>query len=281
MATRADIERHTSRGNGGRLSPERERLLVRTARAGEPAARERFVEAFTPLIASVARTYKGSRGIDRAELMQEGVAGLLNALERYDPDKGTPFWAYASWWVRQAMQRLVAELSRPLVLSDRALRGLARVREARLAYARECRGEVSVTELVEATGITRERIESLLACEPPARSLDVPLNGDEGATATLGDLVNDPAAEDSYSRVDEGTQIDDMLCLAADLGDRERRILDAHFGLSGRPQTLREIADGLAVSVERVRQIEERALGQLREAVDGSVPAGVPMGATA
>jgi RNA polymerase primary sigma factor len=250
-----------------------ERSLVCAARAGDPAARERLVETFTPRIGSIARRYKASRGIDRAELMQEGVAGLLNALERYDPDMGTPFWAYASWWVRLAMQQLVAELTRPLVLSDRALRGLARVRDARSTHTREHGGDASAAQLVEATGFTRAQIERLLACERTARSLDEPLNGDEDSQATLVDLVTDPTAEDSYSRIDQGAQIDGVLRLTEGLGKRERRILDAHYGLGGRPQTLREIAAGLALSVERVRQIEERALGELREALDRSEPA--------
>jgi RNA polymerase primary sigma factor len=247
-----------------------ERLLVCAARAGDPAARERLVERFTPRIGSVARSYRASRGIDRAELMQEGVAGLLTALERYDPDMGTPFWAYASWWVRLAMQQLVAEMTRPLVLSDRALRGLARIRDARAAHAREHGGEASAAQLVEATGLTQEKIERLLACERTARSLDEPVNGEEESLATLVDFVTDPSAEDSYSRVDQGAQTDDVLRLMVGLDERERRILEAHYGLGGRPQTLREIAAGLSLSVERVRQIEERALSELREALGRS-----------
>jgi RNA polymerase sigma factor (sigma-70 family) len=103
-----------------------ERRLVDAAQAGDRRAREELVEAFLPLIAGVARVYRGSRTITRLELMQEGVVGLLRALERYDPQLGVPFWGYAAWWVRQAMQQLIAELTRPLVLSDRALAAQAR-----------------------------------------------------------------------------------------------------------------------------------------------------------
>src|SRR3954468_21019515 len=88
-----------------------ERELVAAAQSGDARARARLVEAFTPLIASVARVYRDSPRIDRVELLQEGVVGLLRALERYDASRGTPFWAYAAWWVRQAMQQLVAELT--------------------------------------------------------------------------------------------------------------------------------------------------------------------------
>jgi RNA polymerase sigma factor (sigma-70 family) len=103
---------------------------VAAAAAGDSVACEQLVEAFLPSIAGVARIYRSTPGIDRAELMQEGVVGLLRAARRYDPARGTRFWAYASWWVRQAMQQLVAEMTRPVALSDRPLRGLARIKEA-------------------------------------------------------------------------------------------------------------------------------------------------------
>ena len=104
-----------------------ERRLVQAAKAGDRRAREQLIEAFLPLIAGVARVYRGSPTITRLELMQEGVVGLLRALERYDLALGVPFWGYAAWWVRQAMQQLVAELTRPMVLSDRALRQLSQL----------------------------------------------------------------------------------------------------------------------------------------------------------
>ena len=92
------------------------------ARRDDAGAREQLIKTFLPLIGGVARRYRCSAAVERSELMQEGVVGMLRALERYDEALDTPFWAYATWWVRQAMQRLVAELGRPVVLSDRALR---------------------------------------------------------------------------------------------------------------------------------------------------------------
>ena len=117
---------------GGRaaLGAGEERRLVLAAKVGDADARGRLVEALMPLIASVARPYRQSARVERLELLQEGVVGLLRALERYDPDRGVPFWAYASWWVRQAMQQVVSELNRPVVLSDRALRQISRLRDA-------------------------------------------------------------------------------------------------------------------------------------------------------
>jgi RNA polymerase sigma factor (sigma-70 family) len=112
------------------LTERRERELVLAAQEGSEEARAQLVEALIVPIARLARLYSGTREIRREELMQEGVAGLLRALNRYDPALATPFWAYASWWVRQAMQQVDAELTRPVVLSDRAMRRLARVRSA-------------------------------------------------------------------------------------------------------------------------------------------------------
>ena len=146
-----------------RLPQSLERSLVLAAQQGDKVARARLVEAFAPSIASVARIYRSSRAVDRLELMQDGVVGLLRALKNYDASRGTPFWAYASWWVRQAMQQLIAELTRPVVLSDRALRQLARVKDARRTYLQDHGREPSTTNLATTTGLTREQVENLVA----------------------------------------------------------------------------------------------------------------------
>jgi RNA polymerase sigma factor (sigma-70 family) len=125
-------------GRQAEPSASAERALVEAAKAGDPGARARLVEAYIPRIAALARIYRGGPGIEHVELLQEGVMGLLRALERYDPDRG-PFWPYAAWWVRQAMQQLVAELTRPAVLSDRSLRQLARLKDAYRASLRDTR----------------------------------------------------------------------------------------------------------------------------------------------
>jgi RNA polymerase primary sigma factor len=219
-----------------------------------------------PLIAGVARTYRSSGAVDRNELMQEGVVGLLRALKRYDPRLETPFWAYASWWVRQAMQQLVAEMMRPVVLSDRAQRQLARVREARREHLQANGSEPSTAALATATELPRERVERLEAAERPQRSLEEPLGVDESGGGTLGELVADPVAEDGYQDVVEKLEVEDLHDLSDGLDERERTVLHAHYGFGRPQQTLREIAGGLGLSAERVRQIEERALTKMREA---------------
>ena len=154
---------------------------MRAAEEGDLKARARLVDVFMPSIASVARIYRSAPAVDRAELMQEGVVGLLRALERYDPRRGTPFWGYASWWVRQAMQQLVAEVTGPVVLSDRALRQLARVKDARRTHLQAGGHEPSTAELVETTGLSREQVENLVAVERTPRALEEPTG--EGADA--------------------------------------------------------------------------------------------------
>jgi RNA polymerase primary sigma factor len=104
--------------------------LVAAAQAGDQGAKEELIDALAPLIGSVARMYRGCAAVSREELMQAGVVGVLRALDRFEPERETPFWAYASWWVRQAMQQLVSERGRPVVLPDRALRQLARIKDA-------------------------------------------------------------------------------------------------------------------------------------------------------
>ena len=247
-----------------RLPPSAERELVLAAEQGDPKARDRLVEAFMPLIGSVARIYRGSRAVDRHELMQEGVVGLLSALERYDPARGTPFWAYASWWVRQAMQQLVSELTRPVVLSDRALRQLARVKDARREHLQAHSCEPSSMNLAECTGLTRDQVENLLAVELAPRGLEEPVGEDDSTDALFGELIADPFAEDAYERVDRRLEVEGLRNLPSELCEREQAILRARFGLEGHRQTLREVAGRLDLSAERVRQIEESALEKLR-----------------
>ncbi len=261
------VARAEERGGRRRLTDAEERRLVLAAKKGAEPCRAELVEAFTPLIASVARAYRNSPSIDRRELMQEGVAGLLDALERYDPSLGTPFWAYASWWVRQAMQQIVAQLTRPIVLSDRALRQLARIRSAERGHLQEEGREPSLPELAEATGIDIAHVECLRCAERRPRALQEPLTSDEGGGGTFGDLLRDPTAEDAYDRVPQRLLASELAALLGELSDREQNILRGRFGSGCPERTLRELAGSFGVSAERVRQIEQHALGKLHDAV--------------
>jgi RNA polymerase primary sigma factor len=255
-------------GQRPRLPDTTERRLVAAARAGDRQAREELVEAFLPLIAGVARVYRGSETITRLELIQEGVVGLLRALERYDPTLGVPFWGYAGWWVRQAMQQLIAELTRPLVLSDRALRQLSQLKRAHGQHLVEHGREPSGRELADRTGLSHAQVGEMLALEQVPRSLEEPVNTTDGQLGVFGELIVDPLAADAYEQLLDHSEIEQVRALLGSLNDRERTILRARYGLDGPERSLRDVGEQIGLSAERVRQIEQRALGKLRAAVD-------------
>jgi RNA polymerase sigma factor (sigma-70 family) len=256
-----------------RMAESDEEALVRRAQQGDAAARAQMVETFMPLIASVARTYRKGLAVQRIELLQEGVVGLLRALERFDPDRGVPFWGYASWWVRQAMQQLVAELTGPTVLSDRALRQLARLKQAHADAVRDTGRRPTRDELVDRTGLAADQVDGLVAAERSPRSLDEAVEHEGGVLGTFGELLADPMADDAYERVLDAIAGQQLLALLSGLSDREREILRARHGLDGEAQGLRAIGERLGLSPERVRQIEQRATGKLAAAAGADVTA--------
>jgi RNA polymerase primary sigma factor len=233
-----------------------ERDLAIAAECGDSEACRELVEAFLPAIAGLASGFQGG-GVERLELLQEGVAGLLFAARRYDPALNTPFWAYASFWVRKAMQELVAELTRPVALSDRAVRDLARIRQARREHQEVNGSEPTTEELSLATGLTPAQLESLQATERTPRAME-----------TIGESIVDPAAEQAYQQVLDDLELRDVRDLTDELDERERTVIRAHYGLGvQQPRTLSEIGAGLGLTAERARQIEAGALSKLRAAL--------------
>jgi RNA polymerase primary sigma factor len=261
-----------------RLSAWQERELVVAAEAGDADACRKLVETFLPAIGGVAGGFLRGSGVGRQELVQEGVAGLLLAARRYDAGLNTPFWAYASFWVRKAMQELVAELARPVVLSDRAVRGLALIRAARRDHMQAHGIEPTGEELSDATGFTLGQLESLQAAGRRPRGIEERLSADAEVAATVGDTILDPAAEDAFEQVLDDLEIREVRDLAEGLDERERAVLRAHYGLGEPVRTLNQIGAGLGLTAERARQIEAGALSKLREAL--AQPAGVGAGST-
>jgi RNA polymerase primary sigma factor len=249
-----------------RLSPERERDLVVATERGDTAACRQLVESFLPQIAGVARRFEIGGSVQRSELMQEGVAGLLFAARRYDARTETPFWGYACFWVRKRMQELVAEVTRPMALSDHGVRALARLRAARREHLQARRAEPTREELAAATGFTTAQVDSLLAIDRVPLSFEEPLGGDDSASATFSDVYADPSAEREYEDVLDQMEIHAVRDLADGLEERERAVLMSHYGLGRPARTLDAIGSDLGVSAERVRQIEKGALEKLRAA---------------
>ncbi|HZU20918.1 MAG TPA: RNA polymerase sigma factor RpoD/SigA [Gaiellaceae bacterium] len=239
--------------------------LVARAQAGEAAAREQLIERLLPLVSSLARRFR-TEGLDQTDLIQEGIVGLLRALERYDPDRGVPFAAFATWWIRQALQDARSDFIRPFRLPPKALRQLSQLKsEHQRIYQAEHRS-AGIHELAERASVDPEQAKALAAADARVRSLDEPVDGGDGEIGSLGDLLEDPLSADAYEQVVEAVAGEQLRALLSRLTDRERDIVRARFGFDGDPERLVSIGERLGLSAERVRQIEERALAKLRRA---------------
>ena len=269
--------RYEHRGDRAQRPCEAEtRALVLAAKEDDERAAGSLIVAFTPSIRAVARGYCRWPSLDEGELVQEGIVGLLRAVHRFDSGVDAPFWAYAVFWVRQAMQRLVAELMGAVVLSDRALRQMARVKAARREYQRTHSGEPTSRDLAALTGFDVAHVDGLTVAERSPRALGEPVREDSGSSMTFADLVVDPRAEDAYEEVASSIDSGPIEDLLDRLNERERTVIRARFRLGGPQRTLREVGAQLRISAERVRQIQERALGSLRDGADSTphVPVG-------
>ncbi|HTL84099.1 MAG TPA: sigma-70 family RNA polymerase sigma factor [Acidimicrobiia bacterium] len=227
-------------------------------------ARSRFVEANLRLVVSVARTFQG-RGLPLADLVQEGNAGLVRAVDGFDWRRGFKFSTYAVWWIRQAIQRALSEQGHSLRLSSTGADDLARVKRTIELFEEEHRRRPTIDEVVASTGLPAHRVARVLEATAPLVSLDAPASSSDEAThESLGAFIPDgaPAVADLAEGATFGTVLDRMMRV---LDTRERRIISMRFGLDGRdPATSGEIAINLKLSTERVRQIEARALSKLR-----------------
>ena len=250
------------------------RRLEEAARQGRDALVQ-LVERNLGLVMRMTRRYRWS-GIPVIDLFQEGVLGLLQAADRFDWTRGTPFGAYASWWVRHAMSRAVGG-TMPGVRLPESLRSSL----GRLAAERAADPAAPWGALVERSGVDAEEAESLAPLLSPPLSLDGSPVGD--SDVSLADVLADRDAEEAMEKVLVGAEVDRLLRIAdRELTARERQILEARYGLGGNePRTLREVGEELGLTPQRVAQLEQRALDKLRAALGNNTvrplkPAGFP-----
>src|SRR6266568_2871648 len=252
-------------GNIPLLMATDERRLAHLIAQGNAQARQQFIEANLRLVVSMARKYTGL-GLGLSDLIQEGNLGLLKAVERFDPAKGTKFSTYATFWIRQAISRALADKGRtvrlPVHLSDK-IRHLMRVRQT---LSDELWREPTEQELAERMGLQETQVRALLTASSVILSLDAS-RGEDGET-TLADCLEDetgPSPDESAQQQALAMQVRAALgCLS----ERERQALLLRFGLdeeaSGYRRTLSQVGVLLGITRERVRQLEERALERLR-----------------
>jgi len=239
--------------------------LARRAKTGDTAAREELIQRLLPLVHSTARRYR-TEGLEEADLLQEGIVGLLRALQRFDPERGVPFAAFATWWIRQSLQEARSDFMRPMRLPPKALRQLSQLKSEHQRIYQGERRSAKIGELADRTDIELEQAEALLTADARSRSLDEPIENTEGELGTLGDLLEDPLSAAAYEDVVDAVGGEQLRALLSRLTEREREVVQARFGFDVPPEKLSDVGERLGVSAERVRQIEERALAKLRHA---------------
>ena len=252
------------------LTLEEESELSKKAMAGDRKAKDRMAEANMRLVVSIAKRYSG-RGLDLLDLIQEGNTGLLRAVDKFDPEKGFKFSTYATWWIRQAITRAIADQARTIRIPVHMVETINKLMRTQRRLTQELNRDPTNEELAKEMDMEVEKIEHIMKIKQDITSLDAGIGRDDndGEESTLGDFIEDEdtaSPEESASSQLLKEQVREIL---GSLSDRERKILEMRFGLNGtKSYTLEEVGLEFAVTRERIRQIEAKALLKLRKHKD-------------
>jgi RNA polymerase primary sigma factor len=253
-------------GDGRLLTPAEERELARRKDAGDEEAKRRLIESNLRLVMSITRSYTKA-SVPLLDLIQEGNLGLIRAVEKFDYKLGYKLSTYATWWIRQAISRALAEQGRTIRLPVHVADQVRRVTRARRTLGQKLNRDPSLDEIAEESGFTAQRVQELLELVQDHVSLDTPIGDGESNVGDLLEDVHSIAPEQETADRLRATELQEAL---SQLKPRQQRVLVERFGLNGgTPKTLEEVGAILGITRERVRQLETRALRELRAVAPG------------
>jgi RNA polymerase primary sigma factor len=253
-------------GDGRLLTAAEERELARRKDLGDEAAKQRLIEANLRLVMSITRHY-AKASVPLLDLIQEGNLGLIRAVEKFDYQLGFKLSTYATWWIRQAISRALAEQGRTIRLPVHVADQVRRVTRARRLLAQKLNRHPTLEEVAAESGFPPHRVRELLELIEDPISLETPVGDGE---SRYGDLIRDTMAAEPEAETADRLRSTELTAALRGLDPRMRHVLAHRFGLGGvQPQTLEEIGTDLGITRERVRQLETRALRELRTAAPG------------
>jgi RNA polymerase primary sigma factor len=248
-------------GDGPLLTPAEERELARRKDEGDEEAKKKLIESNLRLVMSITRNYTKA-GVPLLDLIQEGNLGLIRAVEKFDYRMGYKLSTYATWWIRQAVTRALADQGRTIRLPVHVAEQVRRLLRSRRVLAQKLNREPTMVELAKESGFPERRVQELLDLIEDPVSLETPVGDGE---SIYGDLIEDPNADAPEGVTSDRLRTKELTHALARLNPRMRHVLTLRFGLDGNtPQTLEEVGSGLGITRERVRQLEARALRELR-----------------